>query len=221
TSSLAHYLIARELNDAKVRLTSLAPRLDAGFEKGIDIRTNDGKKPLPADLRKFEDSVKEHALIARKMGPYKLSVHSGSDKFTAYPIIGKHTKGMFHVKTAGTSYLEAVKVIAKHDSSLFKEMHQCALATFEKNRLTYHLTTNLVNIASLEELNRVEIVKELTTNDDWRQVIHVAYGVLLDKFGKRMMHVLRENREDYYQSVAKHIRRHLEAFGLGKIACSV
>ena len=216
TSSLAHYLIARELNDAKVRLTSLAPRFDAGFEKGIDIRANDGKKPLPSDLRKFEDSIKCHSLIARKMGPYKLSVHSGSDKFTAYPLISKYTEGMFHLKTAGTSYLEAVKVIAQHDSSLFRKMHQCALATFGKNRLSYHLTTNLSNIPSIRELSQAEVVKELTINDDWRQVIHVAYGVLLDEFGKRMVNVLTENREDYYQSVAKHIRRHLEVFGVRK-----
>jgi len=216
TSPLAHYLIARELNDARVKLTSLAPRFDAGFEKGVDIRANDGRKPSPDDLRKFEKSVKEHALIARKMGPYKLSVHSGSDKFSAYHIISKYTEGMFHVKTAGTSYLEAVKVVAQHDPSLFREMDQYALETFEKNRLTYHLTTNLANIPSLEELNQAEIVKELTTNDDWRQVIHVAYGVLLDRFGKRMMDVLRENEEDYYQSVTNHIRRHLETFGLKK-----
>lgn len=216
TSALAHYLIARELNSAEVKLTGLAPRFDAGFEKGIDIRANDGKKPLPADLRKFEDSIKEHSLIARKMGPYKLSVHSGSDKFTAYPLISKHTEGMFHVKTAGTSYLEAVKVIAQHDSSLFSKMHQCALATFGKNRLSYHLTTNLSNIPSMRKLSQAEVVKGLTMNDDWRQLIHVAYGVLLDKFKKRMVDALRENREDYYQNVAKHIRRHLEAFGVRK-----
>lgn len=216
TSALAHYLIAKELNDAEVKLTSLAPRFDAGFEKGIDIRANDGKKPLPADLRNFENSIKSHSLIARKMGPYKLSVHSGSDKFIAYPLISKHTEGMFHLKTAGTSYLEAVKVIAQHDSSLFRKMHQCALATFGENRLSYHLTTNLNNIPSIRELSQAEVVKGLTINDDWRQVIHVAYGVLLDEFGKRMMDVLEENREDYYQSVAKHMRRHLEAFGVRK-----
>jgi len=216
TTPLAHYLIARELNDTKVRLTSLAPRFDAGFEKGVDIRTNDGKKPSPSDMRRFEDSVEDHALIARKMGPYKLSIHSGSDKFSAYPLISKYTKEMFHVKTAGTSYLEAVKVIAGHDSSLFKEMHQCALETFEEHRHAYHLTTNLANIPQVEELNQAEIVEGLIENDDWRQVIHVAYGVLLDKFKKRMVDVLRVNREDYYETLAEHIRRHLEAFGLEK-----
>ena len=216
TTPLAHYLIARELNEAKVKLTSLAPRFDAGFEKAVDIRTNDGKKPSLNHLKKFEESVRDHALIARKIGLYKLSIHSGSDKFTAYPIISKYTKGMFHVKTAGTSYLEAVKVVARHNPSLFKEMHQCALETFEENRHTYHLTTNLANVPQVEKLSQREIVEGLTTNDDWRQVIHVAYGVLLDKFGKRMIDVLRENAEDYYETLAEHIKEHLETFGLKK-----
>ena len=217
TTSLAHYLIIRDLNDAGVRLTGLAPRFDAGFEKGVDIRTNNGRKPSPRDLERFEDDIKDHALIARKMGPYKLSVHSGSDKFTAYPIISKYTEGMFHVKTAGTSYLEAVKVIAKVNLSLYRQMHQHALETFEANRKTYHLNTNLVNVPEARQLNRAKVARGLTENDDWRQVIHVAYGSLLQKFGKRMIGVLSENLEDYYQTVAYHIRLHLDGFGLKRL----
>jgi hypothetical protein len=217
TTALAHYLIIRELRDAAVRLTSLAPRFDAGFEKGVDIRTNNGRKPSPADLKGFEDNVKDHALIARKMGPYKLGVHSGSDKFTAYPIISRHTEGMFHVKTAGTSYLEAVKVIAKANPSLYRQLHQHALETFEPNRKTYHLTTNLANVPGARELNQTKAVEGLTENDDWRQVIHVGYGALLQKFGKRMIGILSENLEDYYQTIARHLRLHLDGFGLKKL----
>ena len=217
TTALAHYLIIRELRDAGVRLTSLAPRFDAGFEKGVDIRANNGRKPSPMDLKRFEDNIKDQALIARIMGPYKLGVHSGSDKFIAYPIISKYTEGMFHVKTAGTSYLEAVKVIAKANPSLYRQIHRHALETFELNRKTYHLTTNLANIPQAGELNRAKVVEGLTENDDWRQVIHVAYGALLQKFGKRMIEVLSENLEDYYQTIADHIRVHLDSFGLKRL----
>ncbi|MFQ5834851.1 MAG: tagaturonate epimerase family protein, partial [bacterium] len=217
TTALAHYLIIRELNDAGVRLTSLAPRFDAGFEKGVDIRTNNGRRPSPMDLKRFEDNIKDHALIARKMGPYKLGVHSGSDKFTAYPIISRYTEKMFHVKTAGTSYLEAVKVIAKANPFLYQEMHRHALETFEENRKTYHLNTNLANVPEAGQLNRAKVVEGLTENDDWRQVIHVAYGALLQKFRKRMIEVLSENLEDYYQTIADHIRVHLDGFGLKRL----
>jgi len=51
--------------------------------------------------------------------PYKLSIHSGSDKFAVYPIIGRVCGDLLHVKTAGTSYLEALRVVAHTHRTLF------------------------------------------------------------------------------------------------------
>ena len=51
----------------------------------------------------------------------KLSVHSGSDKFSVFPIIGDLTNGRFHVKTAGTNWLEAMRVVAIEDAELFRQ----------------------------------------------------------------------------------------------------
>ena len=45
-----------------------------------------------------------HAALARALGPYKLSLHSGSDKYSTYPLIAEATKGVVHLKTAGTSW---------------------------------------------------------------------------------------------------------------------
>ncbi len=67
------------------------------FEKGVDFK---------GDMAAFEASLKAHAAIARFLGPYKLSLHSGSDKLSIYTAFAKVTQGQFHVKTAGTSYLE-------------------------------------------------------------------------------------------------------------------
>ena len=50
-----------------------------------------------------------HGEIARTLGPYKLSLHSGSDKFSVYPVLAEATRGLVHLKTAGTSYLEALE----------------------------------------------------------------------------------------------------------------
>jgi hypothetical protein len=58
-----------------------------------------------------------HARIAGKLG-YKISVHSGSDKFSVFPVIGEKTRGRYHLKTAGTNWLEAVRVIAETDPAL-------------------------------------------------------------------------------------------------------
>ena len=59
---------------------------------------------------------------ARELGPYKLSLHSGSDKLSMYAAMARATRGRFHVKTAGTSYLEALRVVARHEAGLFRRL---------------------------------------------------------------------------------------------------
>jgi len=217
TTAQAHYFIARELRDREVIVTSIAPRYRAGFEKGVDIRAEDGGQLSRCDLVPFEDSLRAHAIIARAMGPYKLCLHSGSDKFSAYPIVSRHTQGMFHVKTAGTSYLEALKVVAVHDKALFTEMYGVALETFEQNRASYHLTTNLDNVPEFNAIAKMgsdQLVGMLKDNDHARQVMHVAYGPLLDKFRDRMFGVLTAYSEDHYKIVSLHMGNHMRTFGL-------
>ena len=81
TSVLDHLFIGLELRRLAVpRVISVAPRFIGDFEKGIDYK---------GDLQKFEASLREHLEIARFCGPYKISVHSGSDKFAIYPILGR------------------------------------------------------------------------------------------------------------------------------------
>ncbi len=87
------------------------------FEKGVDYI---------GDLAAFESDLAGHAAIARQFGPYKLSLHSGSDKFSIYPAAMHQTGGLVHLKTAGTSYLEALRTIAALDPGLFGEIYTFA-----------------------------------------------------------------------------------------------
>ena len=73
-------------------VVSLAPRFIGDFEKGIDYR---------GDLDALERSLTQHVAIAEAYGPYKLSLHSGSDKLSIYPIFGRVCGNLLHVKTAG------------------------------------------------------------------------------------------------------------------------
>jgi len=98
TTPLQHFFAAKELLDAGVSFATIAPRFCGEFQKGIDYI---------GDIVQFEKEIKVHAGIARHFG-YKLSIHSGSDKFSVFPIIGRETRGNFHVKTAGTNWLEAM-----------------------------------------------------------------------------------------------------------------
>ena len=113
TSHAEHLFIARELRRLGVRWVSLAPRYVGRFEKGVDYI---------GDLGAFEADFAGHAAIARALGPYKLSLHTGSDKFSIYDIATRSAGGLLHLKTAGTSYLEALRATASFDPTLFREI---------------------------------------------------------------------------------------------------
>ena len=52
-------------------------------------------------------------MIAKDYGNYKISIHSGSDKFSVFPSMGELAGGGLHLKTAGTSWLEAMRLVAQ------------------------------------------------------------------------------------------------------------
>ena len=191
-----------------VQPATIAPRFCGEFQKGIDYI---------GDLAQFEKEFAGHAAIARKFG-YKISVHSGSDKFSVFSIVGKYTEGVFHLKTAGTNWLEAMKVIAEHEPSLYREIHQYALdEAFVEARKYYHVTTNLNNIPALSTLSDEEL-PALFQNNDSRQLIHITYGLILNEknpdgsfaFKDRMYAAWRKYSEELDTNIANHIGHHLE-----------
>ena len=116
-----HLFIAAELQRRDVAATSIAPRFVGEFQKGIDYI---------GDPEEFERQFAVHCAIARARGGYKISVHSGSDKFSVYPAVGRHTGMRLHLKTAGTSWLQAVRVISRANPSLFRRMLARAISCF-------------------------------------------------------------------------------------------
>ncbi|MGE3821629.1 MAG: tagaturonate epimerase family protein, partial [Isosphaeraceae bacterium] len=131
TTLAEHYVIAHRCLDRGMKLVSLAPRFVGDFEKGVDFK---------GDLKALERSLEDHAAIAERLGPYKLSLHSGSDKLSMYPLLARATRGRFHVKTAGTSYLEALRVVARHDEPLFRRIVDFARDHYEVDKATYHVS---------------------------------------------------------------------------------
>ncbi len=201
TSPEQHRYIARELSARGVEFATLAPRFCGEFQKGIDYI---------GDLAKFAREMEAHAGIAREFG-YKLSIHSGSDKFSAFPIIAKYAEGFFHLKTAGTSWLEAMRVVAMKDPALYREAHETAIISFNEARRFYHVTTNLQNVPELSALPDAEL-PSLFENPDARQLIHITYGFILANAGlKSRLHALwRRERQAYSNALYRHIGRHLE-----------
>ena len=134
TTPLEHFYIASELTRLKVRFTSLAPRFIGRFEKGVDYI---------GDLGALDSELEKHAAVTRHFGTYKLSLHSGSDKFRVYPLVAKHWGERIHVKTAGTSYLEALRVLARHEPDLFLKIYALGRECYEVDKRTYHVSASL------------------------------------------------------------------------------
>ena len=212
TSPEAHYFTANELISDNVQISSLAPRFPGEFQKGIDYI---------GDISTFEKDFAVHAKIADTLG-YRLSVHSGSDKFSVFPIVSKYAgAGGFHLKTAGTSWLEAVRVIARCAPALYRKLHIFALANLDRAKKYYHITENVKNIADINSMPDEKLPLYLE-QDDARRVLHITYGlILMEKsengtplFRDELYNVLNKHESDYYDALEKHIEKHLYYLGI-------
>jgi hypothetical protein len=167
------------------------------------------------EIEKFKADVAVHAAIARQFGPYKLSLHSGSDKFSIYADFMQKTHGMAHIKTAGTSYLEGLRTIAALDRELIKEIYSFSLGRFERDKQSYLISTELPHAPKPEE---VTDWPGLLNQFDAREILHVTYGSVLtekkdgeiSRFYEPVMFLLNSNREQYFKNLEKHFKRHLE-----------
>jgi hypothetical protein len=211
TTPESHYFVASELISGGVLITSLAPRFCGEFQKGIDYI---------GDIEQFRKEFKIHAKIAKSFG-YKISVHSGSDKFAVFPLIGEITKGEYHLKTAGTNWLEAVRVIAKNNPSLYRKMHKFAIENLDKAKKYYHISGDPNLIADIVKLKDEELPR-LMDEDNARQVMHITYGlILMEKnedgkatFKDEIYSTLHNYEDEYCAALEKHIGRHLKELGL-------
>jgi hypothetical protein len=213
TSPFEHWLVASELRRLGVLWVGLAPRFIGDFEKGIDYR---------GDLSVFRKEYLKHLAIADDQGPYKISIHSGSDKFGVYRVIGKIGRGGVHVKTAGTSYLEALRTIAACEPELFREILDFSRSLYDHERRTYHVSAEVERVRASADLSDGELPK-LFEDDDVRQVLHVTFGrVLTDRasdgtflFKDRLLTALGDHEIEHFENLVAHFRRHTAPFGAG------
>jgi hypothetical protein len=208
TTPIAHAFVALEAKEAGIRLTSLAPRFIGEFQKGVDYL---------GDPQAFARSIRTHAALARELG-HRLSIHSGSDKFAVFPAVGRETQCRFHIKTSGTSWLEAVRVIALREPDLYRDLHQRALAGFPKAASYYHVTPDLSKIPDLAGLADARL-PDLLEQRDARQLVHITYGELMreEAFKDRFFGALHRHQEEYWANLERHIGRHLQALGVPRI----
>jgi hypothetical protein len=216
TSPVEHWFAAERFRAAGLPLRCIAPRFPGSFEKGIDHL---GDRPT------LLTSIARHAAIARALGGHKLSLHSGSDKLSVYGPLAGATGGRFHVKTAGTSYLEALRVAARRDPALFAEVVRFARARFAVDRATYHLSATLSDAPDPGECGDPAALEQHYLGD-WssvpdghgftglgRQIVHCTFGSVLGDadLGSRLRALLDAEQALHTELLADHFSRHLRA----------
>jgi hypothetical protein len=215
------YMLARE----KVPVQTIAPKFTGRFNKGVDYVGN---------LAKFEREFEEDMCVVRYAiaefglpGTLKLSVHSGSDKFSLYPIINrllqKHGAGV-HVKTAGTTWLEEVIGLAEAGGeglAIAKEIYLTARRRFEELIKPY---APVVDIDPAELPSPSEVKGWLSSdfcaalrhdpsvpeyNPHFRQFVHVSFKIAAE-MGARYLDALAANEAVIARNVTENLlERHI------------
>ena len=196
-SPLDLFFILKLLADNGVPAQTIAPRFSGRFNKGVEY---------VGDVKQFEKEFEQDLLVIKFVisefglpDNLKLSVHSGSDKFAIYPIIGelirKHDTGI-HIKTAGTTWLEEIAGLAISDGdglALAKEVYATAYKKMEELTAPYASVIDIkkealplpevVNGWSAEQLKNALVHDQSCAeyNPSLRQLIHVGYKVAAQK----------------------------------------
>ncbi|PWH06255.1 hypothetical protein DEO23_04520 [Brachybacterium endophyticum] len=211
TTFFEHHYLATELERLGVGWFSFAPRYVDGFEKGLEFRGN------REELRR---NLEVHHAVAELHGGYKISLHSGSDKFSVYPLALEATDGLVHLKTSGTSYLCALEAIAEEDPELFGTIWDISRAGYARAKASYQVSAHEDRTpADLTGIRTEDLVDLVRENEDARQILHVGYGdsltaaladgtALADRFAAD----LRARHDLYTEVLTPHIARHLAPF---------
>jgi hypothetical protein len=187
------FFILSALAQEKIPAQTIAPKFTGRFNKGVEYvgDTAQFEKEFREDLLVIDFAVKEFGLPEG----LKLSIHSGSDKFSIYPIMGRlirqYDKGI-HIKTAGTTWLEENIGLALADAQaleLAKKIAISALGRMEELCIPYAtvIDINPANLPTAEQIaswDGNQYARALRHNQqdplynpDFRQLVHVSYKI--------------------------------------------
>ena len=213
-------IILAAIADQGIPIQTIAPKFTGRFNKGVDY---------VGDLEQFEKEFNDDlAVIAQAIKAYglpttlKLSVHSGSDKFSIYSIIKKalqRTGAGVHIKTAGTNWLEEIIGLAESGGDglvLAKMIYAKAL---EKKTALCEPYATVINIRDSELPSAAEVNHWTSTqftdalrhdplnpgyNPDLRQLLHVGFKIAA-QLGDTYLQALNDNS----QVIAKNVTGNL------------
>ena len=226
-SPVEMFFILSAIAAEKIPAQTIAPKFTGRFNKGVDYAGDMAQfaKEFEEDLLVIDFAVKEFGLPAN----LKLSIHSGSDKFSIYPVMGelikKYDKGI-HVKTAGTTWLEEVIGLAMTNDEdaidLAKAIYSSAVSRFDEVCVPYATVIDIdrKKLPSNKEVERWTGEKLASSlrhipghpdyNPNFRQLIHVGFKVAAE-YGIEYTGMLKKHKETVGLQVTENIYdRHIK-----------
>jgi tagaturonate epimerase len=224
-------VILAALADEKIPLWSIAPKFIGQFNKGVDYVGDvaEFEKQFQTDLAVLSWAIDAYGFPAE----LKLSVHSGSDKFSLYPVIHRalsDTGAGIHIKTAGTTWLEELIGLAEAGGdglTLAKDIYNDAVAHREELCAPYASVididaSKLPSASTVYRWSSEEYLNALRHdsgcvdyNPSFRQLLHVGYKVAA-KMGTRYLHMLDECKATISKNVTTNLfERHIRPLFLG------
>jgi hypothetical protein len=224
-------IILAAIADEKIPIQTIAPKFTGRFNKGVDYVGDVAQftKEFNEDLAAIAFAVKTYGLPEN----LKLSVHSGSDKFSIYKAIHDAMKAFdagVHMKTAGTTWLEELIGLAESGGSgleIAKEVYAEAYAHSEELCAPYATVIDIdpTKLPKPEEVNGWTSVQYTSAlrheqsnkayNPSFRQLLHVGFKVAA-KLGDRYLKALEKNEEIVARNVTTNLfERHIKPVFIG------
>jgi tagaturonate epimerase len=224
-------IILAAIGDEGIPIQTIAPKFTGRFNKGVDYQgdVKQFAREIELDIAAISQAVTQYGLPEN----LKLSIHSGSDKFSIYPAIHSTMKRLdvgVHLKTAGTTWLEELIGLAEAGGAglaLAKEVYAEALAHREELCAPYAAVIN-IDPAKLPSAGTVRgwTSEQYTSalrhvegagayNSSVRQLLHVGFKVAA-KMGPRYLALLEANEAVIAKNVTKNLYdRHIAPVFLG------
>lgn len=220
------FFILAEIHHQGVAIQTIAPKFTGLFPKGVDYVGD-----VAVFAREFEQDVAVVEFVKKELGllsSLKLSVHSGSDKFSIYPAMRKAIKKFdagIHVKTAGTTWLEEVIGLSESGDEglkIAKEIYSHSFVRYDELTGPYATVLDIdktalpdpfvVNQWTSEQYARA-LTHDVTCPDynrSFRQLIHVGYKIAAE-MGARYLLALDHNKQIIREKVSMNLyERHLK-----------
>jgi len=223
-------IILAAISDERIPIQTIAPKFSGRFNKGVDYQGDIAQfeREMALDIAVIAFAVENYGLP----GNLKLSIHSGSDKFSIYGAIHRTMKRLdagVHLKTAGTTWLEELIGLAEAGGdglALAKEIYREALAHCEELCAPY---ANVIDIdrgklpaadevdgwSADQYTSALRHVKGAAYNSSLRQLLHVGYKIAA-KMGRRYTDLLEVNEAVIARNVTENLyERHIAPVFVG------